>query len=123
MQSFRLKFDLYFYLGEDLTELDGEDRIAGGTYPPEGKYPSLVRIEKKKPKGSNNWRVRCLATILDRHWILSTAACFISRDRKQYTVSTYRVIVGDSKINETEPFEQIHGIERLVLHERVDVDR
>ena len=119
MQSFRLKFGLH--LGEDLKELEGEDRIAGGTYPPEGKYPSLARVEKKLKGGI--WRVRCVATILDRHWILNTAACFLSHYRKQYNVSMYRVIVGDSKINDTEPFEQTHGIERLVLHERVNVDR
>ena len=99
-----------------------EDRIAGGTYPPEGKYPSLVRVDFKSKEGK--WSSICLASILDRHWILTSAACFATSSRKLSNVSSFRVIAGDSILNETaEPYEQVVGIERFIIHRRVQVNR
>ena len=104
-----------------MKELEGEGRIAGRTDVPEGKYPSLARVERKPTNGERV--LRCVASILDRHWILSTATCFIGRYREAYNVSVFTVIVGDSIRNETEPYERIHAIERYIVHERVIADR
>ena len=96
-----------------------ESRIHGGKEPPEGKYPSLARIEYWKTfYNETGWYPWGVATIINRDWILTSAAIFTRRHHEIYNISKIRVIVGDSSINKTEPYEQIVYIERFIIHEK-----
>lgn len=104
---------------------EGQDeRIIGGTIPPEGKYPSrLARISKILPNGS--LYTYCAGSILNRDWILSSARCLIKNvgKVKYRNFSRLRITVGDSKLNETEPYEQTVRIERVIIHEKLNAQR
>lgn len=49
-----------------------EERIVGGTVPPGGKYPSLVRISRIS--ADESLAPYCAGCILNRDWILSSAS-------------------------------------------------
>ena len=96
----------------------GEERIAGGKIAPDGKYPALARIEKNIGTGSENWIRRGCASILNRDWLLTAASVFSTHPYTYQNLSRFRVIVGDSIRNQTEPYEQTLHIQRIILHER-----
>ena len=88
----------------------------GGTHPPDGKYPSLARIEYDVDENGVYipWGI---ASIINRGWLLSAANNFTATSMRN--LSLYRVVLGDSFLNDThEPYEQIAYIERIILHER-----
>ena len=88
----------------------------GGTYPPDGKYPSLARIEYEYD-ANGVYIPRGYASIINRDWLLSAASVYASSVMEN--ISHYRVVLGDSFLNDThEPYEQIVYIERIILHER-----
>ena len=88
----------------------------GGTHPPDGKYPSLARIEYDVDENGkySRWGI---ASIINRDWLLAAATTFATITMRN--LSLYRVVLGDSFLNDThEPYEQIVYIERIILHER-----
>ena len=95
----------------------GQVRISGGQVPPEGKYPSLVRMIN-----IHHNRPECAGTILNREWILTSGICFAWKKNTIIDFSNLRVVVGDAITNETEPYEQIHEIERVIIHEDLKAD-
>ena len=100
------------------TRNGGLGRISGGQIPPEGKYPSLARIVQIAKDGTT-FHVGS-ATILNRDWILTAGANLAWRGQQIRNMSRLRVVVGDSVLNETEPYEQTVGIERIIIHEGLD---
>ena len=74
-------------------------RIIGGTHPPEGKYPSLARIEYDRYRNGSfyDWS---RATIINRDWLITAASTFAKFQMRN--ISHFRVVVGDSILNETE---------------------
>ena len=59
-----------------------------------------------------------VATILNRDWILTSGSMFSREYYAVVNVSRLRFIVGDSSINNSEPYEQIVGVERFMIHEK-----
>ena len=106
-----------FFCGIGMTSEGHEERIIGGTVPPEGKYPSMVRVSSIQRDGS--LRTHCAGSILNRDWILTGAFCFVTRRNNYRNVSRIRVIAGDTIVNEAEPYEQTLRIERFIIHEKV----
>ena len=106
---------LFIIPHHDVGKADRGERIISGTYPPEGKYPSLARLEYQVYNNGTfiDWS---RATIINRDWLLSAASTFATYEMKN--LSNFRVVVGDSILNETEPYEQIVYIERVIIHER-----
>ena len=94
-----------------------EQRIFGGTVPPEGKYPSLARISRISE--GDVLKHICAGSILNRDWILSSAHCFTTRKNKFENFSRLIITVGDSILNETEPYEQVLRIQRVIIHEKL----
>ena len=105
--------------------LGGKARIAGGQIPPEGKYPSLVRIIDPEDKFMQDGfqRPLCGGTILNRDWVLSSGSCFARKKNMIANISKLVVVAGDSIVNQTEPYEQVVGIERVIIHRRLNADR
>ena len=102
----------------------GKARIAGGQIPPEGKYPSLVRIIDPEEKSHDGFqRPLCAGTILNRDWVLTSGVCLARKGNSIVNISKLRVVAGDSIVNKTEPYEQILGIERVIIHRRLDEDQ
>ena len=98
-----------------------ESRIHGGKEPPEGKYPSLVRVEYWTNGTPPSWQPWGAGSILNRDWILTSANIFCREYNRVYNISRMRIIVGDSSINNTdEPYEQIVNVDRFILHEKFD---
>ena len=96
-------------------------RISGGQKPPDGKYPSLARIIKIRDDGLIlPWGT---ATILNRDWILTSGSRFAGRNQRIQNISRLRVVVGDSILSETEPYEQTVAIERFIIHEGIDTGK
>ena len=65
----------------------------------------------------------CAGTILNRDWVLTSGTCFAGRKNSIRDISKLVVVAGDSIVNQTEPYEQILGIERVIIHRRLDADR
>ena len=56
---------------------DKEDRVVGGTHPPDGKYPFLARIEYDVD-GNGTYIPRGYASIINHAWLLSAASVYAS---------------------------------------------
>ena len=65
----------------------------------------------------------CAGTILNRDWVLTSGTCFDGRKNSIRDISKLVVVAGDSIVNQTEPYEQILGIERVIIHRRLNADR
>ena len=116
--SFRDKSMFFLFLvSAGTSKRQVGQRIVGGAIPAEGKYPSLVRNSYIYDKGVV--QQICAGSILNRDWIISSAHCFLTPENKFENFSRLRVTAGDSVLNETEPYEQTVGIERVIIHEKL----
>ena len=115
-----MQFNPVFWLISEGHEAGVGDlgRISGGKIPSEGKYPSLARLVRIEKDGRLSHAGS--ATILNRDWILTSASRFGFRNQMIRNISRLRVVVGDSILNETEPYEQMVAIERVIIHEAFD---
>ena len=58
------------------------------------------------------------ATIINRDWLLTSAGSLSFEKDEIVNTSRIRIVIGDSIINETEPYEQIVYIERFIIHHK-----
>ena len=81
-----------------------------GTGPTAREVSSDPAIGRLLAPGSTINGSLCILSILNRDWLLTTGKCGLSQGDL--------IMVGDEIFNETEPFEQVVKVERVVVHHR-----
>ncbi|XP_063994518.1 chymotrypsin-1-like [Diachasmimorpha longicaudata] len=88
-------------------------RMTGGTEAPEHKYPYLVSFRQSEdPNQTDEYYHFCSGSILNKHWILTSASCFAKRNPKVTwaVVGTNNFFKGGDK----------YTIDRVIFHENYD---
>ena len=84
--------------------------ILNGTPVAPFEFPELVRIMRCGG-------TKCTGSILNRHWIISSAFCFTDATNHVFNFSEFIVNVGDHNEAVREPSEQNLTIVDVVLHD------
>ena len=86
-------------------------RIIGGNEAEMNSWPWLVNFVMNTNK---SFQV-CSGNLIDPHWILTTAHCFVS-SHFHYAADEWTYIAGDHYLHKTDPYEQVLYPEKLYIH-------
>ncbi|XP_009953276.1 PREDICTED: acrosin-like [Leptosomus discolor] len=87
----------------------GPSRIVGGTGAQPGAWPWIVSIQKRWKAGREHV---CGGTLVSPQWVLTAAHCF----RRARNMTTWRVVIGATRLTRLGPETQVRRIKQLVVH-------
>ncbi|XP_025096525.1 uncharacterized protein LOC112565332 [Pomacea canaliculata] len=96
------------------------EKIVGGSIARYGMYPWQVGVQKVYSIDENGYKTTghwCGGTIINRHWVLSAAHCFLSLGKSQVMLK-----VGDYSHKVSDPGEQTLEVEELISHPSYDYE-
>ncbi|XP_045869356.1 acrosin [Meles meles] len=96
----------------------GSGRIVGGQETTIGAWPWMVSLQVFTSHNNRRYHA-CGGTLLNSHWLLTAAHCFISKKK----VYDWRLIFGASEIvygndKPAKPPQQERYVEKIIIHEK-----
>uniref|UniRef100_A0A8C0FRS2 Peptidase S1 domain-containing protein n=1 Tax=Bubo bubo TaxID=30461 RepID=A0A8C0FRS2_BUBBB len=89
---------------------DGTSHVVGGTDAQPGAWPWIVSIQGPWRRGTGHV---CGGSLISPQWVLTAAHCFT----KARHITTWRVVVGATRLTQLGPEAQVRNIKRLLVHE------
>ncbi|XP_077991628.1 ovochymase-2-like [Glandiceps talaboti] len=80
--------------------------IIGGYEAVEGSWPWVVSIER-------SFEYKCTGTILNRHWILTSASCVFTYHNNPLV---FDIVSGEHNIMIEDPYEKSHDVNEIYIH-------
>ncbi|XP_075594048.1 chymotrypsin-like elastase family member 1 [Balearica regulorum gibbericeps] len=87
-------------------DLDGVQRVVGGTEARSHAWPSQISLQYYS---SGSWHHTCGGSLIQRNWVMTAAHCV---DRNL----NFRVVAGDHNLNSNEGSEQVFSVSKIVVH-------
>ncbi|XP_051497344.1 chymotrypsin-like elastase family member 1 [Apus apus] len=87
-------------------DLDGMQRVVGGTEARSHAWPSQISLQYAS---GGNWYHTCGGSLIQRNWVMTAAHCV---DRQM----NFRVVAGEHNLNANDGSEQIFGVSRIIIH-------
>uniref|UniRef100_A0A8C0FWX4 Peptidase S1 domain-containing protein n=1 Tax=Bubo bubo TaxID=30461 RepID=A0A8C0FWX4_BUBBB len=95
---------------------DGTSHVVGGTDAQPGAWPWIVSIQGPWRRGTGHV---CGGSLISPQWVLTAAHCFTkpSPHLPSRHITTWRVVVGATRLTQLGPEAQVRNIKRLLVHE------
>ncbi|CAM9703097.1 unnamed protein product [Bubo scandiacus] len=89
---------------------DGTSSVVGGTDAQPGAWPWIVSIQNPWRRGTGHV---CEGSLISPQWVLTAAHCFTKARR----ITTWRVVVGTTRLTQPGPEAQVRAVKQLLVHE------
>ncbi|XP_074420883.1 chymotrypsin-like elastase family member 1 [Larus michahellis] len=87
-------------------DLDGAQRVVGGTEARSHAWPSQISLQYYS---GGNWHHTCGGSLIRRNWVMTAAHCV---DRPL----NFRVVAGEHNLNRADGSEQTFSVSKIIIH-------
>ncbi|XP_049675522.1 chymotrypsin-like elastase family member 1 isoform X3 [Accipiter gentilis] len=87
-------------------DLDGVQRVVGGTEARAHAWPSQISLQYYS---SGNWHHTCGGSLIQRNWVMTAAHCVDSN-------RNFRVVAGDHNLYRSDGSEQVFSLSKIIIH-------